>query len=181
MHHAAHEASAYLAAPFDRMAVMTLDGRGERASTTFGVYRDGRYRRLKQVDYPHSLGLLYERVTAYLGFLHSSDEYKVMALASYGEPRHVQAFRALVHVDGDGGYRVANTRLEELFGPARERASARQRTVRFDLGSARCRRCRHRTGRSAPGGLRDARRAELEDGARLLARGARVSDRLHRR
>jgi carbamoyltransferase len=81
-HHAAHEASAYLAAPFERMAVMTLDGRGERATTTFGLYRDGKYRRLKQVDYPHSLGLLYEDVTRHLGFLHSSDEYKVMALAA---------------------------------------------------------------------------------------------------
>ncbi len=123
-HHAAHEASAYLAAPFERMAVMTLDGRGERATTTFGAYRDGRYRRLRQVDFPHSLGLLYEEVTTYLGFLHSSDEYKVMALASYGEPRHVDAFRSLVQLDGQGGYRVAASRLEDMFGPARERGEA---------------------------------------------------------
>jgi carbamoyltransferase len=123
-HHAAHEASAYLAAPFERMAVMTLDGRGERATSTFGVYRDGHHRRLKQVDYPHSLGLLYEAVTQYLGFLQSSDEYKVMALASYGEPRHLDIFRSLVELDGEGGYRVARMRLEELFGPARQRGDA---------------------------------------------------------
>ena len=123
-HHAAHEASAYLAAPFERMAVMTIDGRGERATTSFGVFRDGRFSRLKQVDYPHSLGLLYEAVTAYLGFLHSSDEYKVMALASYGEPRHLDAFRSLVQLEDDGGYRVARTRLEELFGPPRARGEA---------------------------------------------------------
>ena len=109
-HHAAHEASAYLAAPFERMAVMTLDGRGERATTTFGLYRDGKYRRLKQVDYPHSLGLLYEDVTRHLGFLHSSDEYKVMALASYGEPRCLEAFRSLLRLDGEGGYRERGER-----------------------------------------------------------------------
>jgi carbamoyltransferase len=120
-HHAAHEASAYLAAPFERMAVMTLDGRGERATTTFGVYRDGKYRRLKQVDYPHSLGLLYEDVTRHLGFLHSSDEYKVMALASFGEPRYLEAFRSLLQLDREGGYTVAHTGLTGLLGPARMR------------------------------------------------------------
>jgi carbamoyltransferase len=123
-HHAAHEASAYLAAPFDRCAVLTLDGRGERATTTFGTWRDGHHQRLKQVDYPHSLGLLYEQVTAYLGFLHSSDEYKVMALASYGTPRFIEEFRAIVQPDGDGGYTVRTPNLAELFGPPRERGEA---------------------------------------------------------
>jgi carbamoyltransferase len=123
-HHTAHEASACLAAPFERCAVLTLDGRGERATTTFGVFRDGRYRRLKQVDYPHSLGLLYEQVTSHLGFLHSSDEYKVMALASYGQPRFLNEFRALVQLDGRGGYTVRRADLSELFGPARARGEA---------------------------------------------------------
>ena len=120
-HHAAHEASAWLAAPFERCAVLTLDGRGERATTTFGVHRDHRFRRLKQVDYPHSLGLLYEAVTSHLGFLHSSDEYKVMALASYGTPRFVDEFRAMVQLDGSGGYTVACTGLAERLGPPRQR------------------------------------------------------------
>jgi carbamoyltransferase len=123
-HHTAHEASAYLAAPFQRCAVLTLDGRGERATTTFGVYREGGYRRLQQVDYPHSLGLLYERVTSHLGFLHSSDEYKVMALASYGEPRFLEDFRAMVQLDGTGRYTVHTVDLVELFGPPRETGEA---------------------------------------------------------
>lgn len=87
-HHLSHEASAFLASPFDECAVMTLDGRGERASTSYGHYANGDYRRLGQVTLPHSLGLLYEDVTEHLGFLRSSDEYKVMALASYGRPRY---------------------------------------------------------------------------------------------
>jgi carbamoyltransferase len=120
-HHRAHEASAFLAAPFDACAVMTLDGRGERATTTMGMVRDGRYELLKQIDYPHSLGLLYEELTTYLGFLHSSDEYKVMALASYGKPRHLDEFRDIVRVDGDGGYTIGELRLEQRFGPRRRR------------------------------------------------------------
>ncbi len=70
---------------------------------------------------PHSLGILYEQVTEYLGFLHSSDEYKVMALASYGEPAHVDAFRSIVHRGGDGAYTIEPPCLEQRFGPARTR------------------------------------------------------------
>jgi carbamoyltransferase len=101
--------------------VLTLDGRGERATTTHGVYREGRYRRLKQVDVPHSLGLLYEEITSHLGFLRSSDEYKVMALASFGEPAYLDQFRELVTLDGAGGYCIAPLELERRFGPARVR------------------------------------------------------------
>ncbi|MFO7189114.1 MAG: carbamoyltransferase C-terminal domain-containing protein [Pseudomonadota bacterium] len=120
-HHLAHEASAFLAAPFDTCAVLTLDGRGERATTTHCVWRHGELTRLKQIDVPHSLGLLYEAVTQYLGFLHSSDEYKVMALASYGTPCHLDAFREIVRVDEDGGYRILGPDLERRFGPPRQR------------------------------------------------------------
>src|SRR5690606_21757433 len=105
-HHLAHEASAFLAAPFDEMAVLSMDGRGERATTSFGHYANGEYRRLRQVDLPHSLGLVYEDVTRYLGFLHSSDEYKVMALASFGEPRYAAAFREIIRSGPDGSYEV---------------------------------------------------------------------------
>jgi carbamoyltransferase len=118
-HHLAHEASAFLAAPFDEAAVMTIDGRGERASTSYGELVDGSYRRIGQVQLPSSLGLLYERVTDYLGFLRSSDEYKVMALASYGKPAYVETFREIVRVAADGSYSVAPRDLTELFGPAR--------------------------------------------------------------
>ncbi|MCT9071663.1 carbamoyltransferase [Cupriavidus gilardii] len=122
-HHMAHEASAFLAAPFDRCAVLTMDGRGESATTSYGVF-DGRdYRRIKQIDLPDSLGLLYERVTRHLGFLHSSDEYKVMALASYGEPTRADVFRAMVHGDREGGYRIDQADLEAVLGPPRVRGS----------------------------------------------------------
>ncbi|NTV12066.1 MAG: carbamoyltransferase [Zoogloea sp.] len=124
-HHLAHEASAFLAAPFDSSAVITLDGRGERATATLGMWRDGRLTRFRQIDFPHSLGLLYEEVTRYLGFLHASDEYKVMGLASYGEPRHLDFFRDLVVWEGDAGgeevgFRISPPALEARFGPARQ-------------------------------------------------------------
>lgn len=122
-HHLAHEASAFLAAPFDECAVLTMDGRGERATTSYSVYRDRRYQRIKQVNLPHSLGLLYESVTDYLGFLHSSDEYKVMALASYGKPVFAEQFHEVLRYRGDGEYEVHMPRWEELFGPARERGA----------------------------------------------------------
>jgi carbamoyltransferase len=121
-HHLGHEASAFLAAPFDAAAVITLDGRGERASTSYGHYHDNEYRRMAQVCIPHSLGLLYEDVTRHLGFLHSSDEYKVMALASYGKPVYAAQFRDMVHVNG-GEYTIEPLGLEERFGPARERGA----------------------------------------------------------
>jgi carbamoyltransferase len=120
-HHLAHEASAFLAAPFEESAVMTLDGRGELATTSYGRFAGRDYERLGQVLMPHSLGLLYERVTSYLGFLNSSDEYKVMALASYGEPVHASAFRNLVRIRDNGEYTVADADFEALFGPRRER------------------------------------------------------------
>jgi len=120
-HHLAHEASAFLAAPFAESAVMTLDGRGELATTSYGRYAGGDYERLGQVHMPHSLGLLYERVTDYLGFLHSSDEYKVMALASYGEPAFVSEFRSMVSIGEDGQYTVVEANLADLFGPPRVR------------------------------------------------------------
>jgi len=123
-HHLAHEASAFLAAPFEHCAVMTLDGRGERATTTLGIWRGGQFTRLSQVDVPHSLGLLYEEVTSYLGFLHSSDEYKVMALASYGVPLHLNYFLSLIEWNEEGGFRIQPHDLTEKFGPARRKGEA---------------------------------------------------------
>jgi carbamoyltransferase len=120
-HHLAHAASAFHASPFDRAAVLTLDGRGEKATTGYAVGSGRELEWLGQVHMPHSLGLLYEQVTAYLGFLHSSDEYKVMALASYGKPRHLADFREIVRLGADGQYTIGPARLEERFGPARRR------------------------------------------------------------
>jgi carbamoyltransferase len=118
-HHLAHAASAYYPSPFDGAAVLTLDGRGERATTTYHEGDGWTLRHLGQVDMPHSLGLLYEEVTTYLGFLHSSDEYKVMALASYGKPRFLEEFREIIRVAPDGTYTVQPPCLEEWFGAPR--------------------------------------------------------------
>jgi carbamoyltransferase len=104
-HHVAHAASAGLSVPEDS-AVLVLDGRGEVASHLAGVYRDGQLTTLASQELPHSLGLLYEDLTRHLGFLHSSDEYKVMALASYGKPKYLDLFRELVHANSDGGFTV---------------------------------------------------------------------------
>ncbi|NJC69106.1 carbamoyltransferase [Planosporangium thailandense] len=110
-HHAAHAASAALAAPrvagHGDCAVLVLDGRGEASSHLAGVYTDGALQPLYAQALPHSLGLMYEDLTAHLGFLRSSDEYKVMALASYGRPRFLPELRELVTATGDGGFRVA--------------------------------------------------------------------------
>ncbi|MCW2881931.1 MAG: Carbamoyltransferase [Sphaerisporangium sp.] len=105
-HHVAHAASAGLAAPYRDSAVLVCDGRGEAVSHLAGHYRDGELTVLAAQELPHSLGLMYEEVTAHLGFQRSSDEYKVMALASYGEPRHLGELRELIYTTGDGGFRV---------------------------------------------------------------------------
>jgi len=120
-HHLAHAASAFHASPYTRAAVMTLDGRGEKATTGYAAGNGNRLEWLGQVHLPHSLGLLYERVTEYLGFLRSSDEYKVMALASYGKPRYLADFRYIVRLSDAGRYTIGPLRLEERFGPRRLR------------------------------------------------------------
>jgi carbamoyltransferase len=123
-HHLCHQASAFLASPFDACAVMTLDGRGEQATTSYGVWADNVYRPLGEVRMPHSLGLLYEQVTQHLGFLPSSDEYKVMALAAMGRPQYLSALRAHITLLPQGGYRIAPVDLVALAGPRRRRGAA---------------------------------------------------------
>jgi carbamoyltransferase len=104
-HHVAHAASAGLASPHhDAADVLVLDGRGESASHLAGRYHQGQLEVFRTQELPHSLGLLYENVTEHLGFLRSSDEYKVMALASYGTPRFLDELRAAVYTTGDGGF-----------------------------------------------------------------------------
>ncbi len=120
-HHIAHAASAFIASPYTKAAVIILDGRGENVSTTYYRGKEHELEKLSEVFVPHSLGLLYEAVTSYLGFLHSSDEYKVMALASYGKPIYLEEFRSMIHVVENGQFFVDKLKLEERFGPARER------------------------------------------------------------
>ena len=105
-HHVAHAASTALAAPDSDAAVLVVDGRGERTSMLAGVYRDQKLDVLATQSLPHSLGLLYEDLTAHLGFARSSDEYKVMAMGSYGKPTFADELRKRVYATDDGGFRT---------------------------------------------------------------------------
>jgi carbamoyltransferase len=139
-HHVAHAASAGLAAPFGGdSAVLVLDGRGERASHLAGRYRGGVLEPLAVTDLPSSLGLFYEEATEHLGFLRSSDEYKVMALASYGQPRHLDALRAAVRVTGDG--RFETTPVDWSVLAKRRDAGAECTAEHADLAASVQRRC----------------------------------------
>jgi carbamoyltransferase len=116
-HHVAHAASAYLGSGFDPCSVLVMDGRGERASHLAGRAAGGRLEILAAQELPHSLGILYEELTAHLGFRRSSDEYKVMAMASYGTPAWLDELRGLIRADGEGGFRVEPFDLSR-FAPA---------------------------------------------------------------
>jgi carbamoyltransferase len=118
-HHVAHAASAHLASPFDSSAVLVLDGRGECTSYLAGHYTGSRLEVLETQELPHSLGLLYEESTAHLGFRRSSDEYKVMALAAYGEPTFLEVFRERVRAEPHG-FRTDPIDWEEL-APRRQK------------------------------------------------------------
>ena len=120
-HHIAHAASAYLAAPLETSSVLVFDGRGEQASHLAGHWDGQRLRVLSVQRLPHSLGLMYEEVTEHLGFTRSSDEYKVMALASYGKPTYLEQFRQAVRVRDDGGFQVDRIRWED-FAPRVQQA-----------------------------------------------------------
>jgi carbamoyltransferase len=120
-HHLAHAASAFFPSPYSKAAVLTLDGRGEKATTGYFIGDGNELKQLATVDMPHSLGMLYEKITTYLGFLHSSDEYKVMALASYGKPVYLEDFRSIIHVGDDGQYTIDDFDPEQWWGPGRKK------------------------------------------------------------
>ncbi len=138
-HHQAHAASAFYPSPFERAAILTVDGVGEYATTTIGAGRGDTIQVLKEVHFPHSLGLLYSAFTAYCGFRVNSGEYKLMGLAPYGEPRYVRAIREeLLDLKPDGSFwlnldyfsflhatAMTNDRFHRLFdGPPRRPESA---------------------------------------------------------
>ena len=131
-HHVAHAASAGLAAPFGDSAVLVADGRGESTSYLAGEYRDGKLVELAAQRLPHSLGLLYEELTEHLGFARSSDEYKVMALASYGRPHFLPELRKQVAATGDGGFRTDPIDWNRFAPPRRP-----GKDTRDDWGGAR--------------------------------------------
>ena len=104
-HHQAHAASAFYPSPFSEAAILTVDGVGEWATTTIGSGNGGRIDLLKELRFPHSLGLLYSAFTAYCGFRVNSGEYKLMGLAPYGEPTYVAAlYEHLIDIKEDGSF-----------------------------------------------------------------------------
>src|SRR5438128_4225759 len=105
-HHLAHLASAYLVSGFNEAACISIDGFGDFASTAFGFGQGGDVRIDNRVYFPHSLGIFYSALTQFLGFPHYGDEYKVMGLAPYGEPRFVDALRELLRLQADGTLRL---------------------------------------------------------------------------
>jgi carbamoyltransferase len=138
-HHQSHAAAAFLTAPTERAAILTADGVGEWATLTVGTGERGpagtRIAIDREIRFPHSLGMLYSTFTAYLGFAVNEGEYKVMGLASYGEPRMADAVRKLIPRTPDGAFRLDMDYFEfhstakrsfskkfvELFGPPRNR------------------------------------------------------------
>jgi carbamoyltransferase len=122
-HHDAHAASTFFVSPFEDAAVLTIDGRGEWATTAMYSGTGPHLERLDSIGLPHSLGLLYAAVTSYLGFKRNNDEYKVMGLASYGDPAPFKdRIRRLLRKTGGGRFEVATEYFEDeralLDGPA---------------------------------------------------------------
>jgi carbamoyltransferase len=129
-HHQSHAASAFYPSPFDEALILTMDGVGEWATTSVGIGRDHGIEILKEIHFPHSLGLLYAAFTYYTGFKVNSGEYKVMGLAPYGEPRYADVIlKHLIDLKADGsfhlnqgffdycvGLRMTNDRFNRLFG-----------------------------------------------------------------
>jgi carbamoyltransferase len=103
-HHVAHLASAFYVSPFDRAAVLSTDGLGDFASTMWAAGEGNRLDVRGSVAFPHSLGLYYTALSQYLGFWRFGDEYKVMGLAAYGDPNHVEELRRVVKKDGSKGF-----------------------------------------------------------------------------
>ena len=135
-HHLAHAASAFLVSEFDEAAIITADGVGEWTTTAWGVGKGTDIRFEKEIRFPHSVGLLFSAITAYLGFRVNDAEWKVMGLAPYGRPKYVDKFREVVDIHDDGSFRlnmkyfahhystsrIFNHRWEKLFGrPQRQR------------------------------------------------------------
>lgn len=134
-HHLSHAAASYLSSPFSEAAILTLDGVGEWATTTLGYAKNNQIFLEKQINFPHSLGLFYSTLTAYLGFSVNNDEYKVMGLSAYGNPKtYYSKIKKLITINPDSSFSL-NTKYfsfeyqEKMFtqklcqllgGPARK-------------------------------------------------------------
>ena len=134
-HHESHAASAYFPSPFDKAAILTIDGVGEWDTATIGIGEGNKIKLLKTMHFPHSLGLLYSAITYFCGFKVNSGEYKLMGLAPYGEPKYADLiYKHLIDLKPDGslamdmsyfnyceGLRMTNDKFATLFGgPARD-------------------------------------------------------------
>ena len=137
-HHVSHAASAFYPSPFESAAILTIDGVGEWATTTIGKGDGNKIEILEEIDYPHSLGLLYSAFTSFCGFKVNSGDYKFMGLAPYGTPIYYDLIKKeIIDIKDDGSYRLnldyfdfyrgarmTNDKMAELFGgPAREQES----------------------------------------------------------
>lgn len=105
-HHLAHLSSAFHVSPFQEAVAVSVDGFGDFASSAWGVGRGTKIDVQGRVSYPHSLGIFYQAITQHLGFPHYGDEYKVMGLAPYGEPRYLREMRELVELQANGGFKL---------------------------------------------------------------------------
>jgi carbamoyltransferase len=144
-HHESHAASAFFPSPFDEAAILTLDGVGEWATTSYGIGRGNRIELLGEMRFPHSIGLLYSAFTYFTGFRVNSGEYKLMGLAPYGEPKYVDLiYDKLLDVKPDGSFRMAmeyfdyckgltmtSRKFDDLFGgpPRKPEAPVTQREM----------------------------------------------------
>jgi carbamoyltransferase len=149
-HHLSHAASAYYPSPFESAAVLTLDGVGEWTTTSFAIGKGRDLKVVKEIHFPHSLGLLYSAFTYYIGFKVNSGEYKVMGLAPYGEPRYATLIKEkLIKIADDGSFHLdmsyfdyatnltmTNKKFDELFGgpPRKSQNELTQREM--DLASS---------------------------------------------
>jgi carbamoyltransferase len=149
-HHFSHAASAYFPSPFEEAAVLTMDGVGEWTTTSLAHGSGNRLEMLKEIRFPHSLGLLYSAFTYYTGFKVNSGEYKVMGLAPYGEPKYVSLIKDhLIDIKPDGsfaldlsyfdycvGLTMTNTRFDRLFGGPPRLPEARLTQREMDLAAS---------------------------------------------
>jgi carbamoyltransferase len=133
-HHLSHAASAFLCSPFEESAILTVDGVGEWVTTTTGVGRGNHIQLDQQIEFPHSIGLLYSAFTAFLGFEVNEGEYKVMGMAPYGQPRYVDKVWKVVNQNQDGSFsldmdyfcfhhsteKTFNGKFSGLFGAPRD-------------------------------------------------------------
>lgn len=149
-HHMAHAASAFYPSPFDSAAILTIDGVGEWATTSLGCGQGSQIKLFSEINYPHSLGLLYSAVTYFCGFKVNSGEYKLMGLAPYGEPRFYDIMRRhLIDIRADGSYRLdtsyfgyltanvmTSARFAELFGGAPRQSESPITRREMDLAAS---------------------------------------------